>query len=55
MVYEDGKAVQIHVTLGITTRSYAQVTEGLTSDSLVITTWHPDLADGAAVSLKSGV
>ena len=55
LVYEDGKAVQIHVTLGITTRSYAQVTEGLTSDSLVITTWHPDLADGAAVSLKSGV
>lgn len=55
MVYEDGRAAQIYVTLGITTRSYAQVTGGLTPDSRVITTWHPDLADGVAVFLKSGV
>ena len=55
LVYEDGRAAQIYVTLGITTRSYAQVTGGLTPDSRVITTWHPDLADGVAVSLKSGV
>lgn len=26
LVYEDGRAAQIYVTLGITTRSYAQVT-----------------------------
>ena len=55
LVYEDGRAAQIYVTLGITTRSYAQVTGGLTPDSRVITTWHPDLADGVAVFLKSGV
>ncbi len=55
LVYEDGKAARADVTLGITTRSYAQVTGGLTEESRVITTWHPDLADGVAVSLKSEV
>ncbi|PWM24695.1 MAG: efflux RND transporter periplasmic adaptor subunit [Oscillospiraceae bacterium] len=54
-VYQDGHAAQVYVTLGITTRTYAQVLDGLTIDSQVITTWHPDLADGVAVSLKSEV
>lgn len=48
-----GTAVQTFIELGITTREYAQVVSGLQASSQVITTWHPDLADGVAVTLRS--
>lgn len=53
-VYQNGTAVRTFLELGITTREKAQVLSGLTADSQVITTWHPDLADGAQVALKNG-
>ncbi len=48
----DGKAVQTFIELGITTSKSAEVRSGLDGSAQIITTWHPDLADGVAVSLK---
>lgn len=53
LLYRNGKAVKAFIELGITTRVKAQVVSGLDASSQVITTWHPDLADGVSVALKS--
>ncbi len=51
-LFVDGKAVQTFIELGITTSKSAEVRSGLDGSAQIITTWHPDLADGVAVSLK---
>lgn len=50
--YEDGVAHQTFITTGMSNNDYVQAATGLTADDLVISTWHPDLADGSAVVLK---
>lgn len=51
-VYRDGKAVRTDLVTGISSSEEVVVLEGLTSEDQIITTWHPDLKDGAAVTLK---
>jgi RND family efflux transporter MFP subunit len=51
-VFKDGRAVKTVLVLGISNSAEAEVTKGLDVQDQVITTWHPDLADGVAVSLK---
>ena len=52
-VYQDGVAVRRDLTLGMQTAEYVVVESGLEAGDEIITTWHPDLADGAKVYLKS--
>lgn len=47
----DGQAVKTPVTVGITNENQVEVTEGLSADAQVITSWHPNLIDGAAVQV----
>jgi RND family efflux transporter MFP subunit len=51
-VYRDGKAVRTDLVTGISSAEEVVVLEGLTPEDQIITTWHPDLKDGAAVTLK---
>ena len=53
--YQDGKAVRTDIETGMSTSETTVVESGLTKDSLLITTWHPDLADGVSVNLAEGV
>lgn len=48
-VYENGFARRRDLTLGMSTGDAAEITGGLTATDEVITTWHPDLKNGAAV------
>lgn len=50
-VYRDGTAVRVDVTTGISSAEDVVILSGLTEEDQVITTWHPDLKDGAAVAL----
>jgi len=50
-VYRDGAAVRTDVTTGISSADEVVILSGLTESDQVITTWHPDLRDGAAVTL----
>lgn len=50
LLYENGKAVRRDLTLGMTTHEEAEITHGLSENDKVITTWHPELKDGSAVS-----
>ena len=50
-VYRDGKAVRTDVTTGISSAEEIVILSGLTKEDQIITTWHPDLKDGAAVAL----
>lgn len=52
--YEDGKAVRKDLVTGMSDESTIVAEEGLQPSSLIITTWHPDLADGADVLLAEG-
>lgn len=52
--YEDGKAVRKDLVTGMSDESTIVAEEGLLPSSLIITTWHPDLADGADVLLAEG-
>ncbi len=51
-LYKDGTATKTFIEVGITTSDKAEVKSGLDTSAKIITTWHPDLADGVAVSLK---
>lgn len=48
---EDGAAVQTFIQVGISNEEMVEVVSGLSSDSQVISTWDPNLTDGAAVTL----
>ena len=51
-IEKDGVAAKTFVTLGITDEEVYEVTGGISSADRVIATWHPDLADGAAVAVQ---
>lgn len=50
-VYRDGAAVRVNVTTGISSADDVVILSGITPEDRIITTWHPDLKDGAAVTL----
>lgn len=50
-VVRDGAAVKTAVGTGISNREEIEITEGLDEGDQLVTTWHPDLSDGAAVSV----
>ena len=50
-VYRDGTAVRVDVTTGISSADEVVILSGLTAEDQIITPWHPDLKDGAAVAL----
>lgn len=52
-VYRDGAAVRVDVTTGISSAEEVVILSGLSPDDQIITTWHPDLKDGAAVTLAA--
>lgn len=49
---EDGKAVKTLVQTGITENDMVEVKSGITSDTMVITSWSSQMKDGTAVTLK---
>ena len=53
-VYRDGTAVRTDLTTGISSAEEIVILSGLSPEDRVITTWHPDLEDGAAVTLMEG-
>ena len=50
-LFRDGVAVRVDVTTGISSADEVVILSGLTAEDQIITTWHPDLKDGAAVAL----
>lgn len=50
-VYRDGTAVRVDVVTGISSADDVVILSGITEKDQIITTWHPDLKDGAAVTL----
>lgn len=48
-IYENDTAKRVDVTLGMSTYDTVSVTDGLSASDAVISTWHPNLKDGAAV------
>lgn len=50
-VVRDGAAVKTAVETGISNREEIEITKGLSVGDQLVTTWHPDLSDGAAVSV----
>lgn len=50
LLYENGTAVRRDIALGMMTHDEAEITRGLSETDHVITTWHPELKDGSAVS-----
>lgn len=52
---EDGKAHRADLTTGMSNEETIVVTDGIDSNSLIITTWHPDLADNVSVVLGEGM
>ncbi|HIY08042.1 MAG TPA: efflux RND transporter periplasmic adaptor subunit [Firmicutes bacterium] len=53
-VYENGTARQVTFTAGLSNSQWVEMVDGLSGDERIITTWHPDLKDGAAVTLQEG-
>ena len=53
-VYENGTARQVTFTAGLSNSQWVEVVDGLSGDERIITTWHPDLKDGAVVTLQEG-
>lgn len=49
---EDGKAVRTNVETGIFDEQTIVITSGLTKDSLVVTSWSPQLSNGVEVRAK---
>ena len=49
-VYDNGTARRIDVVVGMTTTDKVSILEGISDKDAIITTWHPKLEDGAAVS-----
>ena len=52
--YSDGIAHRTDIETGMSTSDQIVVESGLDLDSQIITTWHPDLADGVSVQLAEG-
>lgn len=52
--YSGGQAHRTDIVTGMSNSETVAVESGLTSDSQIITTWHPDLKDGAKVQLAEG-
>lgn len=50
-VYKNGVAARVDVVTGISSADDIVILSGLTEADQIITTWHPDLKDGAAVTL----
>lgn len=50
-VYKNGTAARVDVVTGISSADDIVILSGLTEADQIITTWHPDLKDGAAVLL----
>ena len=49
-VYDNGTARRVDVVVGMTTTDKVSILEGISDKDAIITTWHPKLEDGAAVS-----
>ena len=50
-VFREGKAVRVDVVTGISSADDVVILSGLDENDQIITTWHPDLKDGADVTL----
>lgn len=51
--YEDGKAVRKDILVGVSNNDLAEVIDGIDANTQLITTWNPNLRDGAPVTLAS--
>lgn len=49
-IYDNGTAKRVDITIGMMTTDKVSVTSGIMADDAIITTWHPSLKDGAAVT-----
>lgn len=54
-LYQDGKAVQTNVVVGLEDSEHAQITSGLTGSELVVSTWSSNLYEGAMIRLNEEV
>ena len=52
-LFRDGVAVRADVVTGISSAEEVVILSGITAGDQIITTWHPDLRDGAAVALAA--
>ena len=50
-LYEDGKAKKASIEVGINDDDYVEVTDGLSTDDLVVSTWSNNLYEGADIQL----
>lgn len=50
-LYEDGKAKKASIEVGINDDDYVEVTDGLSADDLVVSTWSNNLYEGADIQL----
>lgn len=50
-LYEDGKAKKVSIEVGINDDDYVEVTDGLSADDLVVSTWSNNLYEGADIQL----
>lgn len=50
-LYEDGKAKKASIEIGINDDDYVEVTDGLSADDLVVSTWSNNLYEGADIQL----
>ncbi len=53
--YSEGKAHRTDLKTGMSNETEIVVEDGVDSSSLIITTWHPDMADGVDVILGEGM
>lgn len=52
-IVEDGKAKKVEVTTGLFDEINAVITDGISKDDMVITTWSAQLRDGVKVSIQN--
>ena len=50
-LYEDGKAKKASIEVGINDDDYVEVTDELSADDLVVSTWSNNLYEGADIQL----
>ena len=51
-LYEDGKSKKASIEVGINDDDYVEVTDGLSADDLVVSTWSNNLYEGADIQLS---
>ena len=51
-LYQEGKAVQVPIEVGIYDSEYAEVLSGISADDMIVSTWSSNLYEGASVKLK---